>query len=166
MLFYFYPAAFLFFIPIVAVEAWAAARVFKFELWQGVKLSFFANLFSTLLGVPLTWLLLLLVQIIFGGGTWRDLDLFWNRVYVVTLGAPWLFPYEAALNWIMPTAALVLSLFFFAASYWLEAWVVWRWVLKREVEIKRVRRWSLYANLCTYGVLWLYLAAGLIAGGS
>jgi hypothetical protein len=116
-----WPASWVLFIPIVAVEAWLARKIVGLTVKRSVLASTVANAVSTLVGIPLVWGLLVLIEaVIPHAGDARGIDSFWRRVYAVTVQAPWLIPYESELHWMVPLAAMVLLVPFFFASVFLE----------------------------------------------
>ena len=56
-------------LPVVAVEAWVLAPALGLGLRVAARLSLVANLVSTFVGVPLTWLGLMVLQMGTGGGS-------------------------------------------------------------------------------------------------
>ena len=142
-------------LPIVLVEALILWRTLKIEFHRSIKAAASANALSTLVGIPVTWFLLVVLQFLTGGDRAFGLNTPLKKLLAVTWQAPWLVPYDSSLYWMVPTAGLVLLIPFFSASWWLEHLVAKR-VLK-EIETKRVRRVVLYANLVSYGMFALYL---------
>jgi hypothetical protein len=80
-----YPFFLLFLIPIVCFEAWFINKRLKLERREAFKKSFWANIFSTIVGIPVTWLVLLLIQLLLGGGEAHGLDTFLKKLYSVTV---------------------------------------------------------------------------------
>lgn len=161
--------AFLFgLIPVIALEAvifWIRGFPFFWSLkWNAV-----ANAVTTLAGIPMTWLALLVVEfgIAIGFGI-LNLDPITVPAPVESilhiLGfvfmAPWLGPFGRDENWIVPAAMLVLMVPFFVMSYWIESRILMARSasLDGDVEEKRVRRTCLIANAFTYALLALYPA--------
>ncbi len=77
-------------------------------------------------GVPLTWLVLFLIQFASGGGGPYDINSLHGKFLAVTLQAPWLMPFENQLHWMIPAAMATLFVPFFFVSWWLEASVIWK----------------------------------------
>ena len=63
--------------------------------------------------------------VLFGGAAGMDTGL--QRVYAVTVQAPWLIPYDDAFWWMVPTSVAVLTVPFCAMSVALEYVVVSPW---------------------------------------
>jgi hypothetical protein len=152
-----WPASWILFIPIVAIEAWIAWRLVGLTVRRSVLASAAANAVSTLVGIPLVWGLLVLIELfaVPKGGQALGIDSFWHRVYAVTVQAAWLIPYESELHWMVPLAAIVLLVPFFFASVFLER-MVFRRFCRSSPEL--ARRWSWVAN----GVSYCFMLSGLV----
>ncbi len=121
---------------------------------SAVKTTTISNLVSTLAGVPLTWLLLVLVQMVAGGGGAFGLDTMLGKVLSVTFQAAWLIPYESELYWMIPVAGLVLLVPFFFVSWWSEYLVTKKILQDHPAQtVKVVVR---NANIITYTLLVLW----------
>jgi hypothetical protein len=156
MLVLIWPASWILFIPVVALEAWIARKIVGLTVKRSVLASACANAVSTLVGIPLVWALLVVIELTFSkGGQGFGIDTFWRRAYAVTVQAPWLIPYESELHWMIPLAAVVLLVPFFFASVFIER-VVFRRVCSSSPEL--ARRWSWMANVASYS----FILAGLV----
>ena len=120
MLFLAMPVFAIAIVPIVLVESYYLCRKLIITPRQSVKTSVLSNLASTLVGIPLTWLLLAAVQISTGGGRAYGVDDLSGKILAVTWQAPWLIPYEDDLGWMIPVAGMVLLVPFFFVSWWTE----------------------------------------------
>ena len=149
-----WPCAWILLIPIILVEAVVAVRVLKLGFWAGVKIAGIANLVSTLVGIPVTWVLLVLIQMLTGGGGAWGIDTIPRKVLAVTWQSPWLIPYESEFYWMVPAAAAVLCVPFFFMSVWCENLVARRFFAKEERP--NVLRWAWKANLLSYGLVILW----------
>lgn len=158
-----WPGFWLLLLPIVVLEGSVARRVFQMP-WKGaLKLSAEANLVSTLVGIPLTWLVLFIVEMLAAGGTWVGFQAAgvselpkWAEYMLMLLSAPWVGGEEP---WIVPAAAIWLSVFFFLTSVWIERRVVAR---RTSLPATQVRTWSWQANILSYIVIEV-LMLGLLA---
>ena len=141
-------------IPIILIEAFYLRRRLSLSTASALKTTTLSNLVSTLVGVPLTWLILVSVQMLLGGGGAFGLDTVWDKLLSVTLQSGWLIPYQSDMHWMIPAAGLFLLLPFFLASWWSE-YLVSRWLLKTTPcnELKTSVR---NANLITYTLLALW----------
>ena len=64
MLVVLWPGSWLVLLPVIVVEALVARRLLHLEFRESLKLSAVANLWSTLVGIPMTWCVLLLLGLI------------------------------------------------------------------------------------------------------
>ncbi len=157
-----WPASWMAFIPVVIIEAWIAKRILGLMWKPALFRTGLANAASTLIGIPLTWGALLLIELgISGGGKAFGIGTLPKKLFAVIVQAPWLIPYEENLDWMVPAAAIVLLVPFFFASVFIERWAFDR---KRQLEKPLVRLWSWKANLVTYGIMELLLLCTLIYG--
>lgn len=155
-----WPASWVLFIPIVAIEAWIARKIVGLTIKRSILAATAANAVSTLVGIPLVWGGLALAEIaISNGGQALGIDSFWRRVYAVTVQAAWLIPYESELHWMVPLAAIVLLVPFFFASVFLERMVFARFCSSSP---DLARRWSWVANGATYALTLTGLVVVLI----
>ena len=155
-----WPASWIAFIPVVIIEAWIATRIIGLTWKPALIRSSIANATSTLVGIPLTWGALLIVELgLSGGGRAFGIETLPQKLFAAVVQAPWLIPYEEELDWLVPTAAIVLLVPFFFASVFIERWAFDR---KKQLEKPLVRLWSWKANLVTYGIMLLLLLGTLI----
>ncbi|HBH27131.1 MAG TPA: hypothetical protein DDX54_07005 [Rhodospirillaceae bacterium] len=147
-------------VPIIAIEAFVLARSLNLSGKSAALASLTANAASTLVGVPLTWVVLVLVQVLTGGGFAYGMVRLLTKILAVTWQAPWLIPYADDLYWMIPTAQLVLLIPFFFASWFVEHKIVrWMW---RDLDpaVARAAVWR--ANLITYGLLAVFVLGVLV----
>lgn len=146
-------------IPIIIIEYFYLKRKLVLEPVKARAVSIIANLVSTVVGVPLTWIVLVVIQMFTGGGRAYGLDSVIGRLIAVTWQAPWLIPYESDLDWMVPMAGIILLVPFFFVSWWVE-YLISRKML-RGTDAKAVKSAVYYANLITYGLMELCLCAWL-----
>jgi len=157
-----WPGFWILLFPIIAVEAAVARRIFKVPWRKAFHISADANLTSTLIGIPLTWLVMFALEMLVGTGLWfgsRSLGSgeppAWAGYAMLPLSAAWVSGEEA---WAVPAAAAWLSVFFFLASVWIERWILTR---RHSLPAEEVRRWSWQANILSYSVIEVLLLAVL-----
>lgn len=147
-------------LPIVVIEAcwigWRAGRPAR-RLLQPVLV---ANLVSTLVGVPLTWVAMVILVIIGGGGGYLK-----NWVLQVTVQSPWLIPDPSNMGWKVPVAALVLCPVFYAASAAIESRVLRGAMERLGIERRMGARWVWSANAVSYLLIAAYWVFTLERGG-
>ncbi|MDP2513959.1 hypothetical protein Q8W15_17405 [Photobacterium damselae subsp. piscicida] len=151
MLFLAMPAFLISLVPIIAIETLYISKGMELPLAQSLKTVSISNVASTVVGIPLTWFLLVLVQMVTGGGGAHGIDSVIEKILAVTWQAPWLIPYEKDLNWMIPVAGLVLLIPFFFASWWSEYFVSKK--LNKTLPSESLKSKVRNANLITYSLL-------------
>ena len=146
----FLPPMWLAFVPIVLVEALVLVRLLGIPFGRAVPPALVGNLASTLIGIPLVWLVLAILELICCGAA-RGLSTFGARLYAVTIQAPWLIPYEDEFSWMVPSALIVMAIPCFAASVLIEAPV--NRLFLRDASNRSVWRATAAANAASYVVL-------------
>jgi hypothetical protein len=148
------PILLLLLIPIIAIEAAILSKVLQLSLGLALRLAAFANLASTLIGIPMTWGALLGVELL----STR------MRFYSILVQAPWLLPLRDEREGLIPVANLILLPFYFLASVYIEQWIMRR--SRGDIDARGVRRAAWLANAATYALLllgslvWLLRSAG------
>ena len=159
-------------IPIVLIESWYVSRALGIRFSGTVSRMGMANVVSTLVGLPFTWLLLFIVQIITGGLSSYGVNGVAGKILAVTLQAPWLLPFEPEEFWMFHSAALFLLIPFFFATWFIE-YVIVRNKLSAEVvepehttddlaAQQMVFKAVGSANLLSYGLIAILLVGSLI----
>lgn len=155
MIFLTFPSMLYALIPVVLIEAFVYAKTLKIEYKQALRPSFFANLLSTLIGIPLAWALLFCVELLFmfvssfspltrEAGTLQ-------KILETVLGAAWLGPYEGDLWWMIPTAAAVGLIPAYFVSVYIEFKVTKRYLPAQDpIALKKAVKTG---NLITYALL-------------
>ncbi len=154
-------------IPIIMIETWHIQRSLRIPYRRALKAVSIANLESTLLGIPLTWIVWIIVATILGffgyyiaQGLNISLPDSAGMVFAVTIGAAWLGPTESSLYWMIPTASFVLLIPFFYVSWLLERSMVKRFL--KEFSWEEVKMATFTANLYSYGFLGIIVLGWLI----
>jgi hypothetical protein len=148
-------------LPIVVVETLILARRLALPSRTILKTAAASNAVSTLIGVPVAWLVLVVLQIGTGGGGAYGISTPIKRLLAITWQAPWLIPYESDLDWMVPAASMALLVPFFLASLLIELRVN-RWMLP-DAETSRLRAATWDANLASYALLAAIVAVWLAA---
>jgi uncharacterized protein len=138
------PFAWFALVPIIFIEAGYGARRYQLSLRRALMAQAIANGFSTVIGIPMTWFAIVLVQIAIAPGG---------------LGPAWLAPDPSW--WSIALAVAVLTVVFYFMSVATEGFVVTRFF--REVPRQTIRRWIIQSNAITYVLLLALLSAGLLA---
>ncbi len=154
-------ASFALLLPIVLIEALVGQRMFKQGFLHGLKVSAAANLVSTIIGIPLSWYLLALLEM-----PWTNWfmppDTRMRELLAVTVGSPWLFPPDPRrdLPWMVPAAGLSLCVPFFFVSVASEA--LFARLILGASRRREALRWAWMANVLSYFLIVLCLAVRLI----
>lgn len=156
------------FIPVVAIESWVVRRTLNISWRVAVTQMVKANIFSTLVGVPLAWVVTValefslasLVMNVTGSKSYPPQGV--GEVGNILLSAPWLGPFREGGHWIVPLATTVLLFPFFFASFWAEAWYVGRALCPEAPEQSHRAIWN--ANLFSYIGLFLACVVWLVLG--
>jgi len=151
MLFITLPGMLIALIPIIGIESWVLARTLSLSAGLALKTASLMNVLSTVFGIPVAWLILVVVQMITGGGYAYGIDTPLQKFLAVTWQAPWLIPYKSELSWMVPVATLVLFIPFFFASWFIEYKVAKQ--MLEDVPLGAVKRATFIANLITYTLL-------------
>jgi len=137
--------------PVIAAEILVARRMLRLDATRAAVAVIPANLVSTVIGFPLVWLVLLVLQMPIAGGCARGLASPFSRAYAVNIRVPWLIPHGHDLNWMIPAASIYLLIPAFFASVFIERWICA--VFWRDVSKARLRRYSWRAHFVSYAVL-------------
>ena len=160
------PGMVISFIPIVAIESWYLHKYLKVPFSRCLKVMTIANLESTIIGIPLAWLGMLLVEmavaVIFmmmPDSITRANNVF-AAAFASIVGAAWLAPDEKYSYWAVPLACLVLLIPFYFVTWWYEYSSVKRQMKEANPTILKVATRNL--NLLSYGFLALLVFGWLI----
>ena len=108
-------------IPVVLIECGLLSKYLKLNFKEGLVLSGKANLLSTLVGFPLSWLLHFLAEMTFfvfpymannfdlkiiSATTHQNNELLFDILLLLPM-APWLAPIEDKLHWMIPAAGAI-----------------------------------------------------------
>ena len=160
MIFISWPSMFLALIPVVAIEAIVFIRMLKIDIEKSLSVSFLTNLTSTIVGIPLSWLFLLAIELagaFIGVGilkirSWPPDVGFWQ----VPLMAAWLGPITKEYEWMVPVAAACGLVPAYFLSVWIEFGVAKRrlvdfpnkTILYKAVQSANLVSYSLLMGLC------------------
>lgn len=147
-------------IPVVFIESLVALKSLGIGFRRSLVVTGSANIASTLVGIPLTWIALAVLQGVLGGGRWMPVGTPWQKILAVSSQPAWLAPYEHELGWMIPGAALILCIPFYFASVFIEYLVICRMVTCQR---RQVMRFCWLANLATYSLIAIFWGAILAA---
>jgi len=167
-----FPAMLILLIPIIVVEGLLCKKWLGLTTWQAMKANALSNLVSTIIGIPVAWLLMFLVDfaaalLLFRTGAFDNWHSPLAKIVFVVLGSAWIGPLEGQGIWFIPAAALILLIPFFFASYWIEYRVIKFMVGKPKhglpaLDYPKVRIAVRNANLVTYGIMFLATSVWLV----
>ena len=160
MIFVTLPGMVIAIIPVIILETIVNRRIMKLSIGRTIGVTVVANLVSTFVGIPLTWLALAVLQIFSGGGRAYGLKTLSQKFLAVTWQAPWLIPYGDDLRWMVPAAMLALLIPFFLVSYFVEYYVIRRLLRQWDHLLVGEAVWN--ANLLSYGLLALVVLGFLL----
>jgi len=158
MIFITLPSMVLALIPIILIEALIFKHLLRINYKQAIQPSLSANFASTIIGFPLSWLLMVIIEITIGSKAYGITSLL-GKITAVTGQAAWLIPYRDALWWMIPVAAAVGLIPAFFVSVIMEYWVVIRYF--QEKTRAQIRAAVIKANLVTYALLVMFWLANL-----
>jgi hypothetical protein len=149
----FLPSAWLLLIPIILIESWYGTARCRVPFKRSLLAQTAANALSTIIGLPITWGIVLLSGVLVLGPViqrvpWLAIPLFPLELLA---GSAWLGPGVGDHWWSVPLSVGLLCVPFFAMSVAAEGFVVRRFfpTMTREV----IRHWVLRSNLITYALL-------------
>jgi hypothetical protein len=149
-----WPPAWIALIPVIFIEAEIGRRIMRASFRRTVCASTAANVFSTVLGIPLTWIALAVVEML-GFSADKGLDTPGKAIYSVTVQSPWLMPNGENLVWMVPAAVAVLCIPLWLMSAASEYMIVRQFFPKENRSL--VWRWMLIGNAASYAFLLLLL---------
>ena len=149
-------------IPIIFVEAGYLYWKLGTEFWELCRISAIANTVSTLVGIPITWVLLVIVSFAFGGSGGRPINTWKEKFLSVTLYSPWLLPMGNRLHWMIPASAMFMLIPFCFASWIIEYYTAG--FLSKEISQEILYNEFFHANLISYGIL--FILTGLLLGAN
>lgn len=122
----FLPPMWLALVPIILVEAYIVARLTVSSLPRAVAGTAVANALSTIVGIPVMWVVLAICEIALFSFSQPGGSSFWSKLFETVVQAPWLGPNESQMYWMIPAALAVLAIPFFLSSVFIEAPIVRR----------------------------------------
>ncbi len=166
-LIFIWPLAWVLLIPVILIEAGAICWTRK-ELKKRLVLKavIFANLFSTLIGIPVAWGILFIIELM-GSFVYQSerLKIFQDlnpKLFAFFSGfftSAWVLPWEKSFEWPWFYASAFITLWsaFLYSSVRSEAWI-----LKIYIKGNDVKSLSWRANLASYGFLVVVFGAMIL----
>lgn len=163
-----WPGMFMALLPVIVIEAWYLHSRLKVPFGRSTKITTSSNLISTIIGIPLAWIVMLLIEMVgvllisqqvpSSGSLYQST---FGAAIMTIVGAAWLAPDEKNIHWTLPLAFIVLMIPFFFASWWIENKSVKRQM--KEIDPGEIKIVTRNQNLLSYGLLVLLLLIWLIA---
>lgn len=97
------PSMFLLLIPIILIEAKVISKTLDINYKKAIPPAIYANVASTIIGVPFAWLISMTIQNITSGGSGGGSDTIWGILMSFTLHGAWLTELD---SFIFPLALL------------------------------------------------------------
>jgi len=151
MIFVTVPNMLLAIVPVIGLESYILSKKLKLTPKRSLVTSAVVNVASTFIGIPVSWFVLALLQIMTGGGRAYGINTLMQKLLSVTWQAPWLIPYESSYYWMIPAALCFLLIPFFFVSWLIEYMLARRILL--DVPFQEVKKAVFIANLASYGGL-------------
>lgn len=148
------------FLPVVLIEFALMRKSMAISFPKGFVDVGVANLYTTLIGVPIAWSAMLAMNIFMSGIYKYGTDSPVQMLITVTLQAAWLWPYKDHLFWMIPAASTILLIPCFFVSVLMESYVLTkRWPSQKRHEVfssvLRANLWS-YLFLLAGGSYWFF----------
>jgi hypothetical protein len=151
MVIVFLPPAWLALVPIIVIESAYGAWRLKLHAGRALAAQSVANCVSTLIGIPVTWLVLVLIEFVLLEGAVRIAPQSLLSAFTPIVGAAWLGPGAEEKLWMMALAITLLTAAFYLMSVSTEGFIIARFF--PDVPRKLIRRWSFEANAISYALL-------------
>jgi hypothetical protein len=142
-------------IPIILIESLIYSRWLKMTYKKSVICVSVSNTISTIVGIPISWGLLFIIQIFTTDGSTADIGTLSGKIKASVLESAWLSPYGEELYWMVPVAAMVGLVPAYFLSVFIEYNVSKLFFEKHEKS--KVKYTVLTANNITYLLLFCLL---------
>ena len=161
MLAIFLPPMWLALVPVIFLEAFIIKRFSAVRFGRALAASSIANIASTIVGVPVAWVILAVGEMLCCGGA-LGLATPLSKIYAVTVQAPWLIPYESDLPWMVPAALATLGIIFAAVSIAIETPIASRILRAPSRSMWRAMTWANGVSYIALGFLaWATVKSGV-----
>ena len=148
-------------VPVIVLERLVLKRVLAISWLRSLWVTTASNLTSTVVGIPLTWVVLLAVQLLYSSlGIRIDYQVPVQRFLEFLPSSAWIFAGGDDGNWMVPVSMLIVLVGFFFASWAIELRVIK--IMQPEQEPLSLRRAVMRANLLSNGLLALILLWALL----
>jgi len=157
-----WPFMILSLLPIIYFEAWVIQKYIKLTHKQLLKITTASNFASTLIGVPLTYAIILVLQYLLTDHITIQANNSWGLLVHSIIFPALAIPAENSLWFIFPVSGSVLLVFYFLVSWQIEK-LATRFLLKNQnISSQIISKSVLLANIYSYlalFVIWVALNA-------
>jgi Ankyrin repeats (3 copies) len=157
------PPAWFALLPVIAIEWAYGVKRLKLPVRRALVAQAAANCVSTLIGLPLTWIVLALVELFVLERVHGVAPVVAQSLAMV-FGAAWLLPGAERTSWMIPWAVAVLTAIFYVMSVLSEHVVIARFF--SDLPRRAIWRWMIRANALSYILLMALIVAGWLSGAS
>jgi hypothetical protein len=142
----------VFLVVIIAVEVFFLAYHLQIPAIRVIHVVTFSNLCSTLVGAPLVWIFLAIIQELLGGSFyWFGYDTFWQQTLTTIASFPGLTPYKGMNSYHLSLASVILHLVFLVLSYYMERAISLK--LLPDCSKSLVSKAVFWGNISTYSIM-------------
>lgn len=146
------PLLWLTFIPIVLIESVIYVKTIQGLSFKKIIIpTVLANVFSTIIGIPVTWLGLFGIEAVLSGGSEFNVIEPFKSILNVTVNAPWMLPDPTLLEAII--AMIVLFIPFFFISVWSERFILAK--MLKKIDKETIYKSAFKAHIGSYAFLGL-----------
>jgi hypothetical protein len=163
------PAMLMALVPIIYLEVWAVRSRLNLSRRHTFGAVTTANLVSTLIGIPVAWFILMVLQQMSGPGMKSFIKYFHNdqnsplwAAFSLLTGFTWISPRPENRYWMVPIAAALMLLPSYLASVWLERPICRRWWSHLDPAL--VSQAVTHANRLSYAALFFFTCVWLVWG--
>ena len=146
-------------IPIILIEGFIYKRHLNRELIHIGKAASAANVFTTFIGYPLSWFLLLILQyplVILSAAIAKatGTSSTWFHLFAPVLMPAWFAPFNWVQEWMLPVAAIVGLIPAYFVSVEFETWILTKFFFDESKE--RLKSLCHRANQVSYLLLFMF----------
>ncbi|CAN5192524.1 hypothetical protein BH11CYA1_BH11CYA1_23370 [soil metagenome] len=158
-----WPMGWILLIAIIPIEAKIAEKILKIPPWKGLEISGRANFVSTLAGVPITWFLLVISELMLGGGSRRigHVASTTDWIFRSIIEGPVLVPGSAP-EWYIPLALSMMNFPFCLMSVLVEQKATEKFI-DNVCTKALLQKWAWFANIASYAFINSLIAIATIS---
>ncbi|MBV2113445.1 MAG: hypothetical protein KUF82_21030 [Candidatus Thiodiazotropha sp. (ex Ctena orbiculata)] len=137
-------------IPVILFEGYIAKNIIGLEIKESFSIAATSNFVSTLIGIPLAWAVMLLVEI---GAAYIGQFIEYKGTIADIVTFPFMVAWLPPLDniWLVYLAFVILAIPFCLVSIFIEAYTAKR--MLKSVEMPIIFKWSRTSNLLSYSII-------------